>query len=221
MKTTMMRKLSPMVSSISALAAVAAFTLGSTSALFSGTEASAAQSMTAGTVSVGLGATSTTCSVVNLMPGDSSTGHTEGSLARTQCTYNVKYTGSASAWLAADIAVNNGTTPLYTANGDGLQFLVKANSTTLMNGTTYVPLAGGTAAVPGDGSVKNLLLNSTPAAENDTVSFTIDYLLPLAAANALQGGSSSMTLTFHAVQSANQPLGSCMVGRPCTGITWG
>ena len=37
----------------------------------------------------------------------------------------------------------------------------------------------------------------------------------------LQGADTSITLTFHAVQSANQPIGSCRAGRQCNTITWG
>lgn len=221
MKTQRMKRFSPLVSSLSALVAVAAFALGTTSALFSGTQAGAAQEFTSGTVSVGLGATSTTCNVTDLMPGDSSSGYGSGSLARTQCTYNVKYTGNASAWLAADIAISSAATTLYTADSGGLQFKVKAGSTSLMSGTSFTQVGGSSSTVANNDSVSNILLSTTPASENDLISFTIDYLLPLSAANALQGGSSALTLTFHAVQSANQPIGSCVAGRQCNTITWG
>jgi hypothetical protein len=30
-----------------------------------------------------------------------------------------------------------------------------------------------------------------------------------------------VTLTFHAVQASNQPLGGCVAGRQCSDITWG
>ncbi len=70
-------------------------------------------------------------------------------------------------------------------------------------------------------TVEHIMLSSSPAANGDTVDFTIDYLLPLLAPNSLQGANSSITLTFHAAQSANQPLGDCQAGRQCNTITWG
>jgi hypothetical protein len=36
----------------------------------------------------------------------------------------------------------------------------------------------------------------------------------------LQGATTSISLTFRAVQSANQPVGSCVVGRQCNTISW-
>ena len=33
--------------------------------------------------------------------------------------------------------------------------------------------------------------------------------------------AATVTLTFHAVQASNQPLGGCVAGRQCSDITWG
>ncbi|MEY4031135.1 MAG: hypothetical protein RL573_46, partial [Actinomycetota bacterium] len=38
--------------------------------------------------------------------------------------------------------------------------------------------------------------------------------------NSLQGGTASITLTFHAVQAANQSVGSCVAGQQCSTIVW-
>ncbi|MBM3638955.1 MAG: hypothetical protein FJW98_05910 [Actinobacteria bacterium] len=63
-------------------------------------------------------------------------------------------------------------------------------------------------------------MSATPATKNTSVLFNVNYLLPTLAPNALQGGTTSVALTFHAVQSANQPIGSCVAGRQCNSITW-
>jgi hypothetical protein len=155
------------------------------------------------------------------MPGDSSTGYGSGSASLTPCTYNVIYTGSASAWLAVDVSIVSGATSLYTGTSTGLQFLVAVQGgVTIINGTTYKVLAGTDTAVAAGTPVTNVLLSSTPAVTSAAVQFNLNYLLPLLAPDVLQGGSASVALTFHAVQSSNQPLGSCLAGRQCNTIVW-
>lgn len=205
-----------------ALAAAGALVMGTTSALYSATETSATNTFNSGTVTVGLGSTSTTCAITNMVPGDSSSGYGSGSQALSQCNYKVKYTGSATAWLAVDVAVNAGATPLYTATSDGLQVLVKTTGgTTLMNNTTYKNPAGTDTTLSAGSVASNLLISASPAATDDAFQFNIDYLLPLLSPNSTQGGSASVTLTFHAVQSGNQPLLACVAGRQCNTIVWG
>lgn len=201
-------------------AVVVAMAAGSV-ALFSDTKTSSTNSFDAGTVSVGLGSTSTTCTIDLLMPDDSSAGFGSGSQSKSTCTYAVKYTGTVDAWLAADVLVETGTPSLYTGTSNGLQYKVKvAGGPTLVNGTTFTSVAGSSTQVTAGSSVSNILLSSNPAVEGDELEFNIDYLLPRLAPNALQGGSSTITITFHAVQSANQPIGSCAAGRQCNAITW-
>lgn len=210
-----------LTATLTALAAVATMTIGSTFALFSASESSATNSFTTGSVSVGLGSTSVTCDVAAIMPGDSSTNYSGGNNTLTPCTYNVKYTGSASAWLAVDVLVTNGTTALYTGSADGFQLKVATGSgTSMVSGTAYTLLNGSSSSVSSGVSASNLLVSTTPAVTNDAVQFSIDYLLPLLAPNALQNGNVTVKLTFHAVQSANQPIGSCVAGRQCNTITW-
>ena len=204
-----------------AFAAATAFVVGTTSALYSATETSATNVFDSGTVTVGLGSTSTTCAITNMVPGDSSTSYGSGSQALSQCNYKVKYTGSASAWLAVDVAVGAGSTPLYTANSDGLQLLVKSTGgVTMMNNTTYKNPAGTDTTLAAGSTASNLLVSTSPAVTDDTFQFNVDYLLPLLSPNATQGGSASVTLTFHAVQSGNQPILACVAGRQCNTITW-
>jgi hypothetical protein len=156
-----------------------------------------------------------------MVPGDSSTGAPIGSKTDTQCTYNVKYTGSASAWLGIDVTVSNGSTALYDGTATGLQLYLKDGSATFVTstaptaGTTFVH-EGGTAASLPTGTTSNLLVSTTPAATNTAVSFTLDYAVPIATGNSYQGGSASVTLTFHAVQSGNNALPSdCAAGQQC------
>jgi predicted ribosomally synthesized peptide with SipW-like signal peptide len=203
------------------IAAAGAIVVGTTNALYSATQTSSSNTFNSGTVTVGLGSTSTTCAITNMVPGDSSTGYGTGSGALTQCNYKVKYTGSASAWLAVDVAVNAGVTPLYTGTGDGLQVLVKTSGgTTLVNNTTYKNPSGVDTLLSAGSTASNLLLSTSPAVANDEFQFNIDYLLPLLSPNSTQGGSASVTLTFHAVQSGNQPILACVTGRQCNTITW-
>jgi len=213
------------------IGAVATLVGGVSFGLFSGTGSSSAQSFTAGTVTVGAGTpTSVTCTITNMVPGDSSAGAPIGSKADTTCTYNVKYTGSANAWLAVDVTVSNGSTPLYDDTATGLQLYLKAGSTTFLTstaptaGTTYVQQGGSSASLPGGTTTSNLLISTTAATTNTAVSFTLDYAVPIASGNTYQGGSAMVTLTFHAVQSGNNPLPSaCAAGQQCnagSGFAW-
>lgn len=209
--------------SMAALAAVVAagsLTLGVTMALFSATTTSGNNSFSSGTVEVGANGASTTCSVTNMVPGDSSTNWGSGSAALTPCNYKVKYTGTAPAYLAVDILVAAGANPLYTAGTSGLQVRVGAGSTVFMDGTSFTKMDGTNATVAAGTSITNLLVSTTAAQTNDTVQFDVNYLLPTAAPNALQGGSASVTLTFHAVQAGNQSTGTCVAGHQCTALTW-
>lgn len=192
-----------------------------TSALFSANQSGSANTFESGTVTVGNGPASTVCTLSALMPGDSSTGFGSGSAALTPCSYNVVYTGSASAWLAVDVSITSGSTVLYSGTSTGLQLLVAVQGgATIVNGMTYKVISGVDTAVVAGTPVTNVLLSTTPAVTSAALQFNINYLLPLLAPNALQGGSATVTLTFHAVQSANQVLGSCLAGRQCNTITW-
>ena len=204
-----------------AFAAVSALAVGATMALFSATQTSGSNTFAAGTVSVGLGSTSTTCTVTNMMPGDSSANYGSGSASLTPCDYRVKYTGSGAAWLAVDVAVTAGSPALYTATSGGLQLRIGVNGgASMVSGTTFKTQGGADTTLTAGSTVTNLLVSSVPATTDDLVNFDIDYLLPLLAPNALQGGTATVTLTFHAVQSSNQPIGGCVAGRQCSDITW-
>ena len=221
------KRLAIIGAAVATVGAAATLAGGITFGLFSASGSSGANTFTGGTVSVGTGTpVSVTCTIPNMVPGDSSTGAPIGSKADTPCTYNMKYTGSASAWLAVDVAVSNGTPALYDGSSFGLQLYLKdaapatyLTSTAPTAGTTFVA-QGGTAASLPVGTTPNLLVSATPATTNTAVSFALNYAVPIASGNAYQGGSSTVTLTFHAVQAGNNPLpGACVAGQQCNGTT--
>jgi len=227
MKLTRNAKFLNGLAGISAVAAVGTVTLGGAWALFSADQTSADNSFVAGTVSVGDGSTaSTTCNVTGMMPGDSSSGFGSLNEQLAACAYRVKYTGSAAAYLAVDIAIAApsaalpSTAALYDASATGLQVQVASGATNFMNGTTFKVLNGTNTSVLAGTPVQNLLVSTTPAATNDELTFDIRYALPTLAPNSLQGGSATVTLTFHAVQTANQDITGCTAGRQCNTITW-
>jgi len=204
------------------LGALSAGVLAITSALFSDTTTGSVNLINSGTVTVGPGtASSVVCAVTNLVPGDSSSGHSLGSKARTQCKYSVKYTGTAPAYLAVDLNVAAGTTPLYTNDSVGLRWLIRDGTTTYVNGHQYVDQDDVSHTITAGTPVTNLLVSTTPASTDDEVVFTVDYLLPTTAGNAYQAGATSVQLTFHAVQSGNQTLpAACAAGQQCAGLVW-
>jgi hypothetical protein len=212
---------------VAAGAAAATLTTGLTFGLFSASGSSGGNNFTSGTVTVAAGTpTSVTCNITNMVPGDSSAGAPIGSKADTACTYNVKYTGSASAWLGVDVAIGNGATPLYDGTATGLQLYLKdATPTTYLTstaptaGTTYDKEGGASSSLP-TGTTANLLVSTTPATPNTAVSFTLNYAVPITSGNGYQGGNATVTLTFHAVQAANNPLpGDCVAGQQCNAST--
>jgi spore coat-associated protein N len=223
MRMSMKKRLALGAATATTVGAVATLVAGFTFGLFSATESSGANTFTAGTVTVGTGTpTSVTCTISNMVPGDSSSGASTGSQSDSPCTYNVTYTGSAPAWLGVDVSVSNGST-LYDTTATGLQLYLKDGSSTYVNGTSYTQQGGGSASLP-VGNTSNLLVSASPAATGTAVNFSLNYALPAAAGNTYQGGSTTVTFTFHAVQSGNNALPSnCAAGQQCnagSGFAW-
>jgi hypothetical protein len=231
MKTTVKKRVALRGSLIASIGVVAIIAIGMTLGLYGTSEASTGGSFADGTVTVGTGTpASVTCTIPDMVPGDSSAGAPIGSKADASCTYNVKYTGSASAWLAVDVAITNGSTALYDGTATGLQlYLNDANSTYLTSaaptaGTTYKTAGGAAATLPATG-IQDLLVSTTAAATGTSVGFTLDYALPIASGNIYQGGSATVTLTFHAVLAGTNSLpGTCTsAGQQCPagdGFAW-
>ena len=222
MKRQRLQKMASVVAVALALAGAGSIAMGATNALFSANSSASANSFAAGTVSVDAGTpASVTCAVTTMMPGDSSAGFGSGSQGLAKCSYKVKYTGTAGAWLAVDAVVNGGTPNLFTATSTGLQYKVSVNGgTDMISGTTFKTADGTNTSIASGTPVTNLLINSVQAATNSEYSIDVEYALPLLAPNSLQGGTSSIALTFHATQSANNPIGTCVVNRQCSSITW-
>ena len=221
------KRLAIIAGSVATVGAAATLAGGVTFGLFSASGAGGANTFTGGTVTVGTGTpVSVNCVITNMVPGDSSGGATIGSKLDTACTYSMKYTGTATAWLAVDVAVTNGTTSLYDGTATGLQLYLKdgtpttyLTSTAPTAGTTFIA-QGGTATSLPVGTTANLLVSPTPAATNAAVSFTLNYAVPIASGNTYQGGSATVTLTFHAVQAGNNPVtGACLAGQQCNATT--
>ena len=221
------KRLAIIVGSVATVGAAATLAGGVTFGLFSASGASGANTFTGGTVTVGTGTpVSVNCVITSMVPGDSSAGATIGSKADTACTYSMKYTGTATAWLAVDVAVSNGTPVLYDGTATGLQLYLKdgtpttyLTSTAPTAGTTFTA-QGGTATSLPTGTTANLLVSTIPATTGTAVSFTLNYAVPIATGNAYQGGSATVTLTFHAVQAGNNPLpGACVAGQQCNATT--
>jgi hypothetical protein len=222
MKRQRLQKMASVVAVALALAGAGSIAMGATNALFNSTMSASADTFAAGTVQVEAGTpASVTCAVTTMMPGDSSTGFGSGSLGLAKCSYKVKYTGSAGAWLAVDAVVNGGTPNLFTSTSTGLQYKVSVNGgTDMISGTTFKTADGTNTSIASGTPVTNLLINSVQAATNSEYSIDVEYALPWLAPNSLQGGTSSIALTFHATQSANNPIGTCVANRQCSSITW-
>ena len=221
------KRLAIIAGSVATVGAAATLAGGVTFGLFSASGAGGANTFTGGTVTVGTGTpVSVNCVITNMVPGDSSSGAAIGSKAATACTYNMKYTGSATAWMAVDVAVSNGTTPLYDGTATGLQLYLKdgtpstyLTSTAPTAGTTFAVQGGAATSLP-SGTTANLLVSTTPATTGTAVIFTLNYAVPIATGNTYQGGSATVTLTFHAVQAGNNPLpGACVAGQQCNATT--
>jgi hypothetical protein len=223
MRMSVKKRLAMGAASVTAVGAVATLVAGFTFGLFSGCQGGGANTFTAGTVSIGT-PTSVTCTVSGMVPGDSSSGASSGSKADAPCTFNVTYTGSASAWLAVDVSVSSGGTALYDTTASGLQlFLKDGSSTSYVSGASYKQQGGASASLP-VGSTQNLLVSTSAASNGAAVNFSLDYALPAAAGNQYQNGSTTVTLTIHAVQSGNNALPSgCAAGQQCSagsGFSW-
>jgi hypothetical protein len=215
---------------VTVIGAVATLVAGFTFGLFSATESGGTNSFTAGTVTVTTTTpASVTCTITTMVPGDASTNFSPAysNSSDTPCTYNVEYTGSASAWLGVDVAVSNGSTSLFSSgSATGIQFQLKdgtpttyvsssATNSTGTGDTTYDAQGGTATALPATG-VSDLLVSTTAATNGTVVDFSLDYGLPLDSGNAFQGGSVTVTLTFHAVQSKNNSLPvACAAGDQC------
>ena len=83
---------------------------------------------------------------------------------------------------------------------------------------------GGAATTPGSASATgtNLLVSKTPFTNGQSVTFTVDYTLPVGSTNAYDTAGTTVTLLAHAVQSqGNGSVASCTAGHQCDTVSPG
>jgi hypothetical protein len=209
---------------VATVGAVATLVAGVTFGIFSATPVGSGSNLfTAGTVSIGTPA-STTCTIGPIEPGDSTTGWSladeEGSQNKTPCTFQVTYTGTLGAFVG--LVATTGGTGLWTGtalstppatNGAtaGLQIAITdGNSTSYTTTADVLNDSGGAVGDP-------LYVGDEAGGAVNT--FTVNYLLPLETANALQGKTLTLTFTLYAVQDSNNGTGCATKGVQCGTIT--
>jgi hypothetical protein len=218
-------------SSVATLSAAATLAAVASFGLFSTTSHDQTGQFSTGSVTLG-GAVSGSCTVSNLKPGESSTGYGSGTESDTPCTLTVNYTGTVSGWLGLDISIAStsaGTDPngvltggagLYDSTSNGLQLLVTDNQSspvTYMSGTTL----GGSSTTGANPNATDLLVNTASFSNGQSVTFTINYMMPTTTTNAYEGAASSITMLAHSVQASNNnSTSSCTVGVACTSVNW-
>lgn len=216
---------------VATVGAVATLVAGVTFGLFSSTITNGASTFTAGTVTLS-NVASTTCTVGNVNPGDSTSGYTASmgnNSTGSTCTLQYSYSGTSYAWLALDVTYTQTagspqvpytqtTAPtaadLIDGSANGLQLLVKdsaGSGTTLITGHQYTNDANPNALAnlpTGNSGVNDILLNtSSTSTKSQGGTISLDWFLPNdgVASNAYQAATTTVTLTVHAVQTDNDP----------------
>jgi spore coat-associated protein N len=201
------------VGSMASIGAVVALATGVTFGLFSATQSSSGNTLTAGTVTLNTPVV-TNCTVTKIVPGDSG-----------NCTIAFTYSGSEFANLGLDLEVagtpgtpvatyDGTTTPstpaakpgLYDNSATGLQYTITDDSS-----TSYTT----SGLSSSDSSVANLLI-AKAAATGAARTITIHWEMPIEAGNGYQAAATAMTAIVHAVQSDNNPFATaCTLGTVC------
>jgi hypothetical protein len=212
---------------LAGVGAIVALVTGVTFGLFSGTANGNTNSFTAGTLTL-TRTTNSSCTYGNptLLPGD----------AITSCQLGVTYAGSSPGFAALDVKIEGPTNGslFYGDNSHGLTFTVTdgegtAKTFTVPTGAGYTggDCAGGDTcwkavdllAASNSGSSPDA--NSTTFNGGDTATWTVQPSFPSSVGNSFggdtfQGGSTTITLTAHAVQTRNNgALTGCTVGNEC------
>jgi hypothetical protein len=200
------------------LALVVALSLTATAvtlALFSAASASEADSFAAGAVTL-VNSAITTCPVSGLLPGASP----------QTCTFTATYSGSASAYLAADVLIEtqagSGGSKLYdpsdSANDLAITITSSSPSVTYTAPTSPTTCPG---SAPGGSTCYELdnELVATTAFSSAAVTFSVAAAVPATSTTGYQGGAAQIILTTHAVQSGGGNALSCTTtpaaGSPC------
>jgi len=213
---------------LAAVSAGATLTGAVTFGLFSGTTSAQTSTLASGTVTL-TSNVSGACTVGNMLPGSSP----------TSCALVVSYSGTVPAYLGLDVLIatesqSPGTVPLYNPSDptNDLQIMVNDSqnpAVTYFSPTTVPPtgVACNTIAGSGYGSsytcyqLNDLLVSTAPFTSTSSAdTFNTSVSVPTTSATGYQGGTASIVLLAHAVQSGNQTLGSCSAGTPCTSMSW-
>ena len=217
------RRIALVVGSVVSVIALFCLTAGSTFALLSATKASGSNNLTAGTVTLGTTQTVTCSANGGITPGQ----------ALNNCQLPITYTGTTSSYVGLDVLIISdpgiGGTALYTNNSAGLILTVSDGihsytiPTTSITGAACSALGGDTnatcfqikdelAEVTGpSGDAGNTIWSS-----NDSTTFTLTSSFPVATAGYTSGGTATVTLTAHAIQTGhNGSLAGCTVGSEC------
>jgi len=226
MKLSLKKRFALGAAAVATVGAVATLAAGVTFGLFSATTQGQTNSFTAGTVTLAQSAT-TTCSVGPMSPGDGTLAGYNNEGTDTACSFTVTYGGNVPAWLGLDVSIASthagsdpngvltGAAGLYDSTANGLQFTITDSQgapVTYMTGTTL----GGTKTSGASATADDLLVNTSSFSAGQSVTFTVNYGLPITASNAYQGAASSITLLAHAAQANNNALpGTCASGQAC------
>ena len=199
-----------------ALAIPCLISSGITLAVFSASLVGPPDHFDSGDVSLTSTAISPPCPVTGELPDG----------AETTCTFTADYTGTVSAYLAADILIQTqrasaGANFLYNPPDPAGSLTVAVTSSspsvtfTVPTGVTTCP-----AGAPAGSTCYELdnELVSTVALMSAAVTFVITMSIPVTSASAYQGGSAQVIVTAHAVQSRHNTLACTTTpaaGGPC------
>lgn len=220
MRVSTKRRLVFGAGALTTVAAAATLVAGVTFGFFSASATSGDNSFSSGTVALNSPAT-TTCTVTNIVPGDSSAGFSPKPIGQTDppsatCTFTVTNNSSVATYLGVYLVVSG--TGLYDQTPSGLNYQIGDGTTSFTTGGSLND-NGGAANDP-------LLLSTTADAANSGAVHTIsvDWALPIGVGNSYATLGSTLTITIQAVQAANNgSTAGCTAGIQCTaGITaWG
>ena len=187
------------IGAATALAALAFVGIGLSSALFTDTQTLGANDMTTGTVRPGTTPGTAAISAGNMAPGDNDYGNVR---VENTGSLRLRYAMSASAddpdgkALATQLALRaySGVTPANCAAGD-------VSAGTLEGGPVNL---GTPTSVFGD-NTQGSQGGDRELSATSTENLCMRVSLPLATGNAFQNATTSITLTFDAEQTANNP----------------
>jgi len=186
----MMSERSARIKAVLSLGVIVGFGAVSTLAAWTG-EATATSSISTATVALGVGGTAGTATSASYqMPINGSSLFPGASSASVVV---VKNTGSISApYVFQGKITEAGTTTL----GAGLNVVVKTGATVSGSGSSVTCSGGTTLMMKNAGAQFGGASNPRPLTSGSSETLCVQYSLPVNAANALQGASTTLSLAF-------------------------